>query len=60
MNNIHLDRDHKLHNFKQMKLSRQEASNEILAVDSSVTHHYSYKSRKHLNSDWQALQKLKY
>lgn len=55
MNNFHLDRDHKLANFKLMKLLRREASNEILAVDGTVTHHYSYKSRKQLNADWQAL-----
>jgi len=55
MNNIHLERDHKTENFQLMKLERREATNEIIAIDGSVCHHYKYKSRKKLNEDWLAL-----
>ena len=57
MNNIHLELDHKKDNFQLMKLERREATNEIIAVDGSVKHYYSYKSRKKMNQDWLNLNK---
>lgn len=59
MYNIHLERDHKDHRYQAMKWERREVSNEIVGTDNSVKHHYSYKSRKKMNSDWQELMKDK-
>lgn len=59
MNNIHLERDIKEQRFKAMEWQRKEATNEIIAKEGTVSHHYKFKSRKALNSDWQSLIKQK-
>ncbi len=55
MTNIHLERDTKETRFKEMIWERNEKSNEIIATDHSVHHHYKYKNRKTLNRDWYEL-----
>lgn len=59
MYNIHLERDHKTDNFKAMELVRREKTNEIIAIDGSTKHFYSFKSRKQMNSDWKDIHKTK-
>ncbi len=53
--NIHLERDSKELRFLKMKWQRDEIHNTIIAFDGTVTHSYSYKTRKAMNNDWHCL-----
>jgi len=59
MNNTNLTHDLKDQRFLSMRWERREATNEIVGFDGTTRHHYSFKSRKKMNQDWQTLQVLK-